>query len=754
MADVITRFRLETTEYDSKLKNATQALRNLMDSVNVASGSFSTLSDGAKKLAGSFGTIETGANNARDRLRELVTAYNDMAKQYNVLTRDLQQSDVGQAIAGQMQVLKDRIAEAKNELYNTSEQMKETGGSSSQLKDFLDQLAGKFGLNIGQLTKFGGALALATGAVKVIGDSFKTNEQDLDNWGMTVETSKALYEGFLIALNRGDISGFLSNIDRITQAARDAYNAMDELNEFNAFNQINFERARAGLTNAIVDYREGSGTKESVQGASNKMIGLLKGRQKYEWDKYTKAVTLSAEKNHVSPRDLMKALSGQWGDWTELRDLPMTGQSQIVVTGGGMFGGGSSYQKQVAANERERLGSVIRTIPVEVMESLQAVGAKAVRTENEIASQRRQLDRVLRGPNGPSTRGGGGTTRTVSGASVRQERELTGLIEIQEKKIKDLRDAMRQATTEEGIADFRKQLKEANDELDRLNGKAEKLDTSKLLGVSVGGLKGAEAAPSATVGKLGLREQIQAEMNEAALEVDTKTLTSLIETSMQFGIDNLNPQFDILYKRIGEGVNIPDEAWEQLEASINEKLKMIGVDPINLDLKTGEAKKGDGGLGNSVKETGKYISSISSIASGVEQLGIELPEGIQKGLGVLQGLMSILTGISSLISLLVVLNEVDTFIPFARGGIVHAAGGYKVPGNKMSGDKVPAMLNSGELVLNRAQQGNLASQLYGTSNLNNLNLTATISGEQIRLALNNSSRRRGRGEYVTSKTIR
>jgi hypothetical protein len=59
------------------------------------------------------------------------------------------------------------------------------------------------------------------------------------------------------------------------------------------------------------------------------------------------------------------------------------------------------------------------------------------------------------------------------------------------------------------------------------------------------------------------------------------------------------------------------------------------------------------------------------------------------------------------------------------------------------------MANAGELVLNKAQQGNLASQLQG-GGIGDLNLTATIKGEQIRLALNNNGRRTGRGEYVQS----
>jgi hypothetical protein len=53
-------------------------------------------------------------------------------------------------------------------------------------------------------------------------------------------------------------------------------------------------------------------------------------------------------------------------------------------------------------------------------------------------------------------------------------------------------------------------------------------------------------------------------------------------------------------------------------------------------------------------------------------------------------------------------------------------------------------------VLNKAQQGNLASQLEGCG-MQNLNLEAVIRGEDIRLALNNNGRRTGRGEYVQSR---
>ena len=78
---------------------------------------------------------------------------------------------------------------------------------------------------------------------------------------------------------------------------------------------------------------------------------------------------------------------------------------------------------------------------------------------------------------------------------------------------------------------------------------------------------------------------------------------------------------------------------------------------------------------------------------------------------------------------------------FAFGGQVsgiskRAADGF-VGGNNYSGDLIPIAVNSGELILNRAQQGNLASQLSGMG-LSAIEVYGRVSGEDIIL----SSRRR------------
>jgi hypothetical protein len=73
--------------------------------------------------------------------------------------------------------------------------------------------------------------------------------------------------------------------------------------------------------------------------------------------------------------------------------------------------------------------------------------------------------------------------------------------------------------------------------------------------------------------------------------------------------------------------------------------------------------------------------------------------------------------------------------------------GGQVNGNSFSGDNIPIMANAGEVVLTRAQQGNLAAQLQGSGN--NVHVTGELRGESIFLAVNRSLKRRGKGELVT-----
>ena len=151
-------------------------------------------------------------------------------------------------------------------------------------------------------------------------------------------------------------------------------------------------------------------------------------------------------------------------------------------------------------------------------------------------------------------------------------------------------------------------------------------------------------------------------------------------------------------------------------------------------------------------------SGISSIVSGIEGLGIKVPDGLKSVLGGIQALSAIVTGISTLISIITATTSVKA-IPvigwaLAGGGVVKAAGGYRVPGRTFSGDMIPARLNAGETVLNQAQAGVIANALQDREFGGGSMMQPYVDGEKIFLGMNNTSKRMGRGEIVTTSTLR
>jgi hypothetical protein len=151
---------------------------------------------------------------------------------------------------------------------------------------------------------------------------------------------------------------------------------------------------------------------------------------------------------------------------------------------------------------------------------------------------------------------------------------------------------------------------------------------------------------------------------------------------------------------------------------------------------------------------GKLNNGVTSMVGSLEQMGIQIPEGFKGVLSGISGAIGVLQAIMVIVEAIEAMQTVGTFLGiFKTGGIVpHAANGMVIPGNNYS-DNVPILASSGELILNKAAQGNLASQLSGGT-LGDLNLSAIIRGEQIRLVLNNNGRRTGRGEYVQSKSVK
>lgn len=558
------------------------------------------------------------------------------------------------------------IQKARKQLERFGEDNLSAGGVLKQLSGNLIGVAAKF-------ASFGAA---ASAAMKLAKDAFFNNEQQLDEWGRVVQSSESLYKGFLNALNTGNISGYLNNINNIVSAAREAYNALDELATYNAFNKANIAGARADMAGAIADYREGTGSKEAVSSASQQLIKQLEVRQRKEREAYNKGIADLARQRGVNPADLMKVMTGSYGSFEELKNLQYTGKGKKVV-GSGMYA--QVVDVAMPANERERLAQAVKNLNDTEIDNIQTLAESAKMTQVEIDNQRKMVVRILKGGSGGSTGGSGGGK---SGGGKNEVQIVSGSIDEQAKKVSDLQKAWRAAADDDSRQKIKKEIEAAQFALDIMMGNTSGIPA---MNYGIGNLAGK--------GGSGLFQD------------------SLFQ---QEKFDKGNP-------------------WQLDEKAI----KAVGE---YYDRKTNEITE------NLTKEVGNIASGISGVLSGIESLGVDLPQGMKDVVSGIQGVIGILTSISTIVTAIQTIAAADTLIPFANGGIAHAANGF-VPGNRYSTDDIPVAVSSGELILNRAQQGALASQLQ--NNQQRGPELARVSGEQIYVAMSNYLRRSGKGELIT-----
>ena len=305
-------------------------------------------------------------------------------------------------------------------------------------------------------------------------------------------------------------------------------------------------------------------------------------------------------------------------------------------------------------------------------------------------------------------------------------------------------------------------LVKRNDEIKKLKdaaqGKGEEIDLKKLFP------EGDMSTGDDRTYAQKMIDGIMAGMRDANLDADNATMKTMLQTIIENGLEGLQIDWNSIGMTLWEGMDIPDEKWQELQDIINEKLAELDIKPIEIDFKTGQVKKQAKEMKTDWQAAASAIQSVGTAMSQIEDpaakvigtiaqaiatiaQGFAIATSKEANKGVWNWIAAIAAGTATMLSTIATIKSV-TKGGFAEGGIV--------PGNSMSGDNLPLSdygINSGELILSRAQQSNLASQLTG-GGIENLRLSATITGEQIRLALNNNGKRTGRGEYITSNFMR
>lgn len=755
MADVITRFKLETTQYDSKLRDASKSLAEYTRQATLAGNEFGKFTQKNTETARALGAITPSANNAKDKVKELVGAFNDVAKAYNALTKEQQQSDFGKAMAESLSQLSQQLREAKQELYDMGDAVKTAGaGGGGLFSDLGDKMGGALQVFAGNM------LTKAAGAVANLGSEMVGMVQQ------GVEMAKA-GEGIRIAferLGRGDILQGLREATHGTVTDLELMKAAVKFNDFKLpldelGTMLAFAQQKAKDTGQSVDYMVDS----IVTGLGRKSLMILdnlglsasevKERMKETGD-MTKAV------GEIIREQMAKA-----GDYVETA-ADRAAQANVSLQ-----------------NKMEELGR--KFAPLQEASSnfwtsmkigiLDVIGGPLTNLLNKLTEAGRLANQY--GILGGKAKVGRMTSNLSNtredrrqGVYQQQVAEMNRYINRRENYMKD----RQRWVNNQGNEDLRQHL----------------LSEQKAFGTNnVGDIQN----------QINAAKQMLAEYQQSAKQILQPITQEIVPTVVDTtgggsgkgggGRKNEGPTMEGFQKDMAKWQSadllkpeIKDNfvsVWAQMDDE--GKKHMLSLNEAVEDLGDSLAKLGEkevtGNIAKQMKKTtdaakaqqmamNLAAQAVSSFGSAMA--GLDDPSAKAAGT-VLQAIASIALGFAVASSQSNTAGTGWGWLAWVAAGMaamattistIHSLTGYAeggmIKGNSYSGDRIGGLvdgsqlvgLNAGEVVLNAAQQNTLAQNLEGAG-LQNLRLEGVISGEKIHIVHNRYLKRSGQGELVT-----
>ena len=687
MADSVVRLTVNSSEYDQKLKRAAEGLTRYADECRKVGGTLEVVEKETLDYVRAIGQMDTTSRTATGKLAEMKKTFTELSVVYKNMTDEEKNSPFGKALATSLDQLKGRIGESKMQLDDINKSINGGGG----LTGALDSLSEKFGMSVKSLAGWGTALAAGKEALDVAKDAFFASEETVDEWGRVMDSSKSLYEGFLTALNTGDISGYLSRIDSIVQAARAAYNELDRLGTMKTIQapqmsaqQTENERMRmmiqTGRYIAPVDGRKASmqngqlltpeqitRIEKQLQGGMQKVVSLV-GNEVAQTGRAIDAVyNRQAQELGMSLKEFRKGTSSmaefdkrmagydQYQQWRAAHTTIDQQSGREIVARGNPY---EQFAKWGTFRvDGDRYNDLVKLIQQRDQQAGQAYSmqSQAYRTMNRAEGV--TIRQIMGGGDGSGRSG----VRSGNGFNIASI-------------------AFNPISDESFKFDPSQYAKESGLRPENILGPSDEWENYKdVITDSIGGISDA-------------MNNLSFDNFQESYEQTNKGIEKLTDTATQN---------KMAMSLAGQAVNAFSSALSSME------------DP-------------------GAKAAGMVMQALGSIALGFAQAAAA-KDTVASGWAwlawVAAGLGAMATAIST----------VHSLTGFAEGGIVG--------GNSFSGDNLyggpDAMVNSGELVLNKAQQGNLASQLQGNG-MQNMNIAGRIKGTDIILSIDRSLKLEGK----------
>lgn len=699
MADVITRFKLETTQYDSKLRDAAKGLKEISHMAELGGKGFKEFTQKQVEAARAFGQTASGANNLKDKVKDLVGSFNDAAKAYNALTKEQQQTDFGKALAESLTTLKGRISEAKQELYGLADAAEKTSGNGGLFGGGkLDGMLQVFGGNL--MTK---GFELATGAAMTFVNTIK------DAAAQGIEMAKS-GEGIRNAFERLNEPGLLDNLREATHGTVTNMELMKAAVKFNDFklplNQLGtmlaFAQQKAKDTGQSVDYM--------VESITN---GL--GRQ-------SKPIL---DNLGISAKEIEERMKST-GDFTKA------------------------------------VGEIIREQMASAGDYVETAADRATKADVDLKNAMEDLGRTLL----PLQEQGVGLWNALEIGAIKLLNEgitplVPALINLKE-TIGGIAESISNTSIFDGYVSALGAVADKATEMIPGLGKVYMLlkairgNGSNDMGAGVGAaINGAISADAGVLPDVIIKPTKKTTTNKggsSTTNINDKVLTGWLNASNRsaLGADSMKVGDNgpsELFKMLTQDANDATSSVNDLTKAFEQLNKVEGVTG-NTTAKDGkEVAKDWQGAASAIGSVGSAMSQIDdpaakvmgTIAQAIATIALTYAKSLEKTFTPWDWIAAAASGAATMVS---VISTIHSATGYAEGGVVG--------GNTFSGDQIPAMLNAGEVVLNRAQTGALASQLQDGGGGNG-RVVGVLRGEDIALVADRWGRRTGKGELAFFK---
>lgn len=714
MADSILRLKVESQEYDNKLKQATNELTRYVDECRKVGGTLEYVEKETLDYVRAIGQMETSSRTATGKLAEMKKAFVEFSAQYKQMTDAEKQSPFGKALASSLDQLKIRINDSKTQL----DDIKNSLNGGSGLSGALDSIASKFGMNISQLTKFGGVLGAASAALKVSKDAFFASEQNIDEWGRVVASGESVYEGFLTALNTGDISGYLNNINTIINAAREAYNELDRLSTQKA---IDNSRSKAQQTE------------------NERMRAMLRtGR-------------------YIAPNDGRKAAMAEGTILTDAQKQRIAQQLE----------NGLKTANSIVRSEIDQTTKAINALYKEQASVLQ-MSSKEFRAGT---SSMAEFDKRLEGYKNyvdferqhTYNDGRSAISHRDNAVNPYEQYKAWGVFKDDGKLFQKINDLINQ----------RASLQSQN--YSNVAQAYRSINTATKPGSGGGGSRGGSGgggggndityAEGSITAQTKLVQELTKQWNDASEEMKNGYLYQLVEAEQKLKemkeSDAFNKKrIELLYSmKNGEGAS-PAGIADSLMPDLKAIEKEFERNPIKLHIEIDEEKikniKAMAGLQKTAKETAQIIGTIGQafnsiedpaarvagvVAQAIANIALAYSDALAKDQTSKFNIWGFLAAsAASLISMTTAISQVHSATGYAEGGIIK--------GNSYSGDNIPIMANAGEVVLTKAMTNNLAAGIQ-SQGMGGWQLKTRLAGTDLLLSVERTLQKQGYGKIAT-----